>query len=321
MENNHNKKLTVALCTYNRANYLKYAIQSILDQCFVDFELLIMDNHSIDDTINVIRSFDDKRIKHIRHSKNIGAHKNANTAINIAGGEYLIIVHDDDIMCTDLFVKEVDVLDSDSSVLLVSSNCYFMDEKNDVYDIVLSLKKNIIYNRSDYIKAFLGGKNFVMTPTVMLRTKFLKDNNIFSIEAAGPASDVLLWSTINCHEGKFVILKEPLYKYRKHCKQDSAISGPIMLYQLIPEMKKCVSQIDNFSFNVERSILIQIIKNIAQNVDDKDKYYNNLKKVAGMKYFKKNLDLLLLIKMLYLFPGLLKLYLSIKKRMFRGGLN
>jgi glycosyltransferase involved in cell wall biosynthesis len=317
MVNNYSKKLTVALCTYNRANYLGYAIQSILDQCFVDFEFLIMDNHSTDDTINVIRSFDDRRIKHIRHSTNIGVQENFNMAINIADGEYIIIIHDDDIVCSDLFVREIDVLDSDSSILLVSSNCYLMNEKNDIYDVAMPLNENIIYNKSDYIKAFLGGKNFIMTPTVMLRTKILKSNSIFFVESAGPASDVLMWSKINCHEGKFVILKEPLYKYRKHCNQASITIGSIMLYQLIPEMKKCVSQIDNFSFNVERSILIQIIKNIAQYVDDKDKYYNNLKKAAGMEYFKRNLDLLFLIKMLYLFPGLLKLYLSIKKRMFR----
>jgi glycosyltransferase involved in cell wall biosynthesis len=313
----NNVKLTVALCTYNRANYLKHAVQSILEQSFKNYELLIMDNHSTDDTTNVINSFADERIKHIRHSKNIGGVENANVAINLAAGEYIIITHDDDMMGEYLLAKEIDVLDSDPSVLLVSSNCYLMNESNDVYDVALSIKKNIIYRKGDYLKAFLKGENYIMTPTVMLRTKFLKDNNIGFNKSAGPASDVLMWSAINCHTGKFIIVKDPLYKYRKHYNQDSKIAGPMMLYQLIPEMEKCVSSIGSISSKIERSLLIQIIKNIAQCVNDKDTYYKNLNKIVEMERYKNKSDLLLFIKILYLFPGPLKIYLVLKRKIFR----
>jgi glycosyltransferase involved in cell wall biosynthesis len=311
------KKVTVALLTYNRADYLKYAIQGILDQHFTNFELLIMDNHSMDDTVVVIESFNDNRIKHIRHIANIGATENQNAAIRLAKGEYLIITHDDDIMCPDLLSKEVDMLDSDPSILLLSSNCYIMDEKNEIYDIAFKLNKNIIYNKGDYIKQFLNGENYIITPTVMLRTDFIINKNIYYKESGGPANDVLLWATINRYDGKFVILKETLYKYRKHQKQGSKISGLTMLYQLILEMEKCVSGINGFSLNVKRSLLLQTIKNIAQSVDNKEEYHNSLKRIARMEYFRKNLDLLLLIKILYLFPCLLKLYLTIKKKIFR----
>ena len=64
-------KVTVCLPTYNRAHYLREAIESVLSQTFQDFELLICDNASTDETSEVVKSFRDARIRYVRHSRNI----------------------------------------------------------------------------------------------------------------------------------------------------------------------------------------------------------------------------------------------------------
>ena len=90
-------KVTVAIPTYNRAHYLPEAIESVLAQTFQDFELLILDNASTDNTPELVKSFKDERIRYVRNQTNIGMFGNCNKALELARGEYVIIFHDDDI--------------------------------------------------------------------------------------------------------------------------------------------------------------------------------------------------------------------------------
>src|SRR5689334_23136615 len=89
-------KVTIAIPTYNRANFLKEAIESCLKQTFRDFELLVVDNASDDKTEDVVRSFKDNRISYHRNDKNLGIIGNWNKSIDLAKGELLMILGDDD---------------------------------------------------------------------------------------------------------------------------------------------------------------------------------------------------------------------------------
>ena len=84
--------------TYNHAAYLRESIQSVLDQTFQDFELIIVDDASVDDTPEIVQSFGDKRIRCYRNLKNIGQTPNWNRCLELARGEYITIFHDDDVM-------------------------------------------------------------------------------------------------------------------------------------------------------------------------------------------------------------------------------
>ncbi|MCK4454167.1 glycosyltransferase family 2 protein [Candidatus Parcubacteria bacterium] len=91
-------KITVIITTYNRANILRDAIKSILCQSFQDFELIVVDDCSSDDTENVVRKFRDKRIFYLKHKRNMGDAAAKNTGIRAAQGEYIISLDDDDLM-------------------------------------------------------------------------------------------------------------------------------------------------------------------------------------------------------------------------------
>ncbi len=87
---------TVGIPTYNRAKWLGEAIELVLRQSFSDFELLVSDNASTDDTAGVAASFADVRIRYVRQAENIGPAANFNYVIEHARGEFLVFNQDDD---------------------------------------------------------------------------------------------------------------------------------------------------------------------------------------------------------------------------------
>ena len=215
-------KLTVAIPTYNRANYLKEAIQGILNQTFKDFKLIILDNGSSDNTYEVVKSFKDDRITYIKNEKNIGGIGNLNKAIEICETEYLIICHDDDIAESTLLEKEFNIIDNDPNVSLVASHVKLINENGEIIDDKSrNITKDKIINQKEYIKLNLLSETILPCPTVMLRTAILKDNNLRFREDVGPAADTYLWFELNLLQFKFYFIGESLYKYRIHSEQDS----------------------------------------------------------------------------------------------------
>ena len=120
-------KVTVCIPTYSRANLLKDALRSVLSQDYEDFEIVICDDHSTDHTMNVVKSFKDKRIRYIKNETNLGQFRNINKCIDLARGEYVIIFHDDDIMLNGLLKKEAQILDKHSNVGIVAPAYYVVD--------------------------------------------------------------------------------------------------------------------------------------------------------------------------------------------------
>lgn len=90
--------VTIAIPTYNRANYLSDTIISALNQTYRNLEIIVSDNCSDDNTSEVVKSFSDSRIKYFRQQKNLGMVGNWNFCVNNASGEYLLLLSDDDLI-------------------------------------------------------------------------------------------------------------------------------------------------------------------------------------------------------------------------------
>lgn len=95
-----NPLFSVIITTYNRGPLLLRAIHSVLQQHFTDFELIIVDDHSSDNTPQILATLADKRIKLIRQTENKGVSAARNTGISYTKGEYICFLDDDDELCT-----------------------------------------------------------------------------------------------------------------------------------------------------------------------------------------------------------------------------
>ena len=121
-------KVSVIIATYNRAALLPRAVNSVLAQTYTDFELIIVDDRSSDDTQEVIRTFTDPRIRVIRHEANRGAAAARNTGISEARGEYIAFLDDDDECMPNRLADQVSVLDANPDVGMVYG---WIEEIND----------------------------------------------------------------------------------------------------------------------------------------------------------------------------------------------
>lgn len=122
-------KLSIGLPVYNGEEYLRQAIDSILQQTFTDYELIISDNASVDGTAQICADYarKDARVRYYRQERNIGAAENFNTVFERARGSYFKWAAHDDVLDPEFLEKCVQVLDSDPSVVLVYSKANRID--------------------------------------------------------------------------------------------------------------------------------------------------------------------------------------------------
>jgi len=251
-------KLTVALLTYNRPNYLKAAIEAIINQTFTDFEFLILDNGSTIETSNVIHSFEDPRIKYIRNEVN--SREFGNFPFGNSKGEYLIITHDDDEMEETFLQREVEVLDSNLEVGIVATCLSFIDKEGRIFEKNPSRKrKDLVFKKHEFIKSYLYNGNFLPCPTVMMRLSVINENRIKYNLEVGPMSDLYFLFNFNLLNHSIYLIKDPLYRYRRHDKQDGVVNRIEMEAKVIPHIKEMLSfsEICNFALKYEQSAISQ----------------------------------------------------------------
>jgi glycosyltransferase involved in cell wall biosynthesis len=124
--------ITVVMPTYNAGNYLRSAVLSVVLQSFKDWELLLIDDGSTDNSIATISNIKDKRIKIIKEKKNIGIIKTMNKAIKIARGTFLARMDADDICHPKRFAKQVEFLKNNSHIDLVATDCIVISENDKI---------------------------------------------------------------------------------------------------------------------------------------------------------------------------------------------
>jgi glycosyltransferase involved in cell wall biosynthesis len=123
-------KISICIPTFNRVKLLPFAIESVLQQSYKDFEIIICDDGSRDGTPKLISQYQDSRIRYIRHSKNIGKSNNMRSGFEAASGEYFIKFDDDDRLTPDFLTRTAGILDKDSSIDFVGTNHWIIDINN-----------------------------------------------------------------------------------------------------------------------------------------------------------------------------------------------
>ncbi|MCC6543249.1 MAG: glycosyltransferase [Nitrospirae bacterium] len=211
-------KVSVCIPTYNRPDLLKLAMESVLEQTFRDYELIISDNASGDSTAAVITSFKDCRIIHIRKEKNVGLVDNWNSCLASAKGKYITIFHDDDRMLPENLAFKVEALDRNERVGMVHSNFHIIDENGYI------TKKNAHFIESNdfvetglsFLRKSLLGYNPVNPPSVVIRKECFEKLGGFS-KRIHFTTDLEYWMRIAMHYD-VTYLARPLIEYRMYHK-------------------------------------------------------------------------------------------------------
>ena len=113
--------VSVIMSVYNGETYVREAIDSILRQTFKDFEFLIIDDASNDRTPQILRSYDDPRVRLLTNDKNIGQSASSNRAIEISKGEYIARMDSDDVAAPERLQRQVEFLDANTGVSVVAA--------------------------------------------------------------------------------------------------------------------------------------------------------------------------------------------------------
>ena len=163
-------KVTVLMSTYNKGKFLRETIPSVLNQSFTDFEFVIFDNDSSDDSAEIVRSFDDERIRFFQNSRNLGPGASMNNCIEAACGEYLVFFHGDDLWDGCFLETNVGYLDRSESINVCHSLMHSIDESGARY--LCSPTKGVgpyeITGSQEALRRLFKG-SYLLTPTVVYR--------------------------------------------------------------------------------------------------------------------------------------------------------
>ncbi|MDP2385896.1 MAG: glycosyltransferase [Bacteroidota bacterium] len=207
MDNSESILVSVLLPAYNAEKYIAEAIQSVLSQTYVNFELIIVDDGSTDSTGKIIDSFSDKRIKHIVNEKNIGLIATLNKGLTLVKGELVMRMDADDICLPLRMERQVAFLKDKPEIGICGCN-YIEFSKSAERFVTLSSDHNEIYAKMLF-------NSSVVHPSLMIRMSLLKDLDVVFDNKFPHAEDYELWSRLifNC---KFSNVNELLFRYRLH---------------------------------------------------------------------------------------------------------
>ncbi|MBE9168999.1 glycosyltransferase family 2 protein [Pleurocapsales cyanobacterium LEGE 06147] len=237
---NKQPRISIGLPVYNGENFLQKTLDSILNQTFEDFELIISDNASIDKTEKICREHADKdrRIRYYRNEQNLGASQNFNRVFHLSRGEYFKWAAHDDVLAPTFLEKCIQVLDSDFSIVLCYPKTKVIDRKGDFFDsdeLYIKLTNANVRLNTDSPKPSRRFRDVACFPHScypifgVIRKSILKNTPLIARYAG---SDRVLLARLSLL-GRFYEFPEYLLFLRRHSQQSVNINSRSMhLYNI-----------------------------------------------------------------------------------------
>jgi glycosyltransferase involved in cell wall biosynthesis len=268
-------RVTVLMPVFNGEKYLSQAIDSILQQSYTDFEFVIINDGSTDQTQQILETYKDPRIR-LFHQNNLGLAKSLNMGIRLSRGEYIVRMDCDDISNKNRLSIQVDHMDANPNTVVCGSWIDFIDESNTHQTWCCPTE----YHN---IRCHLLFSNCIPHPSVIMKKNILIDNNLFYNEHLNFAQDYELWVRIS---RRFVVenIPEILLKYRTH---ENMISVLRKSSQLQIAEKVIKDQLGNLGID---ATVEEITFHIKIGKNDIEPTISNLRKVESwlVLLLKKN---------------------------------
>lgn len=211
---NNKPFISVIIPCYNASLFLNQAIESVLNQTYKNFEVIIVNDGSTDNTEEIIKAYRDNRVIYLKQETNKGPSAARNTGLKYAKGEYIAFLDADDIWMLNKLEKQVDYV-LKNKVDIVTTNGYILESKTNKSKIAYS--KNPIHHKKSIFKVLIK-HNFIFPSTVLIKKETLQKAGFFD-ENLQSSEDYYLWLNIAFQGGTFAFIDEPLFFYRKHPRQ------------------------------------------------------------------------------------------------------
>ncbi|TWR25188.1 glycosyltransferase [Mucilaginibacter pallidiroseus] len=215
VDNQFAPAISVIMPVYNSEAYLREAIESVLNQSFTDFEFLIFNDGSTDNSADIILSYNDERIIYYGSSVNVGYTPLLNKGLKKARGRYIARMDSDDIALPDRFEKQFNFLEKNRDIAVCGGFFEFTGTE-------LSNKPFNWVSETDpeFIKINLLFDCAICHPTVMLRAEELAKSSLYYNEALEPSEDYDFWIRIS-NSKRLANIPDVILKYRLNSNQVS----------------------------------------------------------------------------------------------------
>lgn len=215
-------KISVCMPTFNRADRVSNAISSILTQSYTDFEFIIVDDASTDETAAMLSKIRDRRVKVIRNAENQGVLRSRDIAYAAASGEYIALMDSDDVSYSNRLALECEALDAGYD---------FVGSWVDMVDVATGNRSTWkMASTQTEILADLFFKNCFPNPAMMVRRRALKTQSLSFVNDYFPSADYFVWSTLSRRPGlRFKNIPQPLLLKRNHSGNVTAIHNESQL--------------------------------------------------------------------------------------------
>ncbi len=224
--------VSIMMTTFNRADLIGEAIKSVLGQTYQNWELLILDDGSIDDTATVVSDFvaHDSRIKYFPAPQNLGITKNRNRGLELSIGKYIAVLDSDDFWCdATKLEKQVSYLEAHADTILIGTQTKVVDESSNTID------------QFSYATNDTG-----IRKKLFLRNQFTHSSIIFRMQPGLKYDEnISIWEDYELilrlgAQGKLANLPEVMTAYRKHAtniSRNKKISGAKTHLEIIKKYK------------------------------------------------------------------------------------
>lgn len=204
--------ISVIIVVFNAADYLRFAIESVLSQTYKELEIIVVDDGSTDSTLDILNKYSNYpnfSIIKRNHTKNLGG--NRNDAIKIAKGEFIAFIDGDDIWNNDKLEIELEYL---RDYEMVCSNAILINEKNEV----ISDKYSYDFESDVDLKLpEMLSNNWVTVSSVLMKKTAIEKSGYFEDGSDTRAEDYVLWlKFLDNRINKIRYINKPLLKYRIH---------------------------------------------------------------------------------------------------------
>lgn len=208
-------KVSVIMSVWNNGPYVAKTIDSILAQTFDNFEFIIMDDRGGDNTVEIIRSYNDPRIKLHTNPENMGIARSLNSAISKATGEYIAVMDGDDIAEPERLAQQVAYMDAHPDTGILGTSAY---EITSADALICSRRQPISDDAIRFQGLFLAP---FYHPSIMYRASIIREHQLEYDGAFKSSLDYHFWCAVMRHCKHAANLPEPLIRYRIHAQSSS----------------------------------------------------------------------------------------------------